>query len=381
MARTSNPIGAHVGPFAAPNPLSSIVIVPDLPSHKVTVNLVPRVTVRGTGIVPRSDIINTDPAQQQVNVAAAGAPISLVFGRNRLAGKVMQPILLSNDLLIPCMLGGGEFDALEAIELDNKPAPASVLYNFYPGNFTQAADPWLATAWSVRGKTYLDTLRGISYVVVRIPNDPNINFQSLAFVVRGTKVYDPRDGTQSLSDPTTWKYSNNAALVLAYFLSAPGIGPEDTMDWTSVGDVATIDDQVVGSEKRRTVGVTFDQVQDVDKIEETLRAYAGCWVVRENGVTRLVADAPATSVFHFTKGKYRLDTVQIKARGRGNAPTVVTVQYTDTSSSPWKTIDSPDAIEGRRGRYGRRAVDRIGRHDAGDPERQPGATGAGPPAE
>jgi hypothetical protein len=34
-------------------------------------------------------------------------------------------------------------------------------------------------------------------------------------VLRGLKVYDPRDGTQTLGTPSTYKYSDNPALCMA----------------------------------------------------------------------------------------------------------------------------------------------------------------------
>lgn len=487
----------------------------------------------------------TNVGDQQLNVAAAGSPIGLLFGRNRIAGKIMQPVPYQGDLLIPMMLGAGVLDGIEASEIDNKAMPAGVTYTFYSGTLAQTADPLLVAAWAALGKTYADTLPGIAYVVMRVPKGAEFTFQNIAFILRGFRMYDPRqkhvvlgsagqyastpdtvatsitgdldlrahiravdytaaaaqvilaketttttgrsyrlqvrpagtllfawspDGTAqttvesaalpvadgvdihvrvtfdvnngaggndvrfytspngsdwtqlgttittagvasifnstaalhiggadtattslfngriyrvrvyngidgtlaadfnlravvvgatSFASPTTgetwtvnggpsvaWvaEYTNNATIALSHFLNEPGIGPEETMDWLSVAACADLNDQLCGvgvqQEKRRTIGIFIDQHQTTDQIEDLLRAHAGVWVVREAGVVYFVADAPATSDFHFTKGKYRLDSIQQTIKSRGNAPTLVTVQWTDTSSSPWKQLDT-----------------------------------------
>jgi hypothetical protein len=43
--------------------------------------------------------------------------------------------------------------------------------------------------------------------------------QPVRAVLRGAKIYDPRDETQSPTDPTTWKWTDNAALVILDYLT------------------------------------------------------------------------------------------------------------------------------------------------------------------
>ncbi|HUB63146.1 MAG TPA: hypothetical protein VL996_01640 [Methylocella sp.] len=43
---------------------------------------------------------------------------------------------------------------------------------------------------------------------------------ALRAVLRGSKIYDPRDVTQSWTDPTTWKWSQNSALCILDFLTS-----------------------------------------------------------------------------------------------------------------------------------------------------------------
>lgn len=63
--------------------------------------------------------------------------------------------------------------------------------------------------------------KGIARMHVRLKYSTDIfpnGIPTIKCVVKGKKVFDPRDGTQSSSDPTTWKWSANAALCVADFL-------------------------------------------------------------------------------------------------------------------------------------------------------------------
>lgn len=63
--------------------------------------------------------------------------------------------------------------------------------------------------------------KGIAYAVVQLAYDqdafPNGEPQ-LSFVLDGATIYDPRDGAQSVSTPSTWTYSRNAALLTSQLL-------------------------------------------------------------------------------------------------------------------------------------------------------------------
>lgn len=67
------------------------------------------------------------------------------------------------------------------------------------------------------------------------------------FVVRGRQVYDPRDPTQSLDDPLTWKFSNNATLVQTFYLTQDWGGriPTSKIRWDKIAESADYDDEVM----------------------------------------------------------------------------------------------------------------------------------------
>lgn len=109
-------------------------------------------------------------------------------------------------------------------------------------------------------------------------------FPDVTFHVRGKKVFDPRDGGQSFDDPSTWTYSNNAALCIADFLtdSAFGCGvPSDQIDWDNVEAAADVCDEDVtladsSTEKRYTINGTFTSDRSRDEIRRYMaQAIAG----------------------------------------------------------------------------------------------------------
>lgn len=327
--------------------------------------------------VPRETLNDAAPdvAQQQIQSAAQGAVIGFGYGRCRVGLKVLHPIVdVFGNLLVPGFVGKGPIDAIESVQQDNAALAAGITHTDYTGTSTQTADAALIAAWSRLGKSYADAMRGTAYMIVSIPQGQGYRFGNIAVTARMLKVYDPRDVGQDPDDDSTWLWSENPVLALAHFLSTPGFGPEETVDWDSVGDCADIADQELTSgdvtQVRRKIGIFFDQQQSVDAIEETLRSYAGVFLVREDNVVRFVADAAASIVYAFGNGSqeaalllesgdkllleggtdnlllepvhpltanYLRDSLEIQQRSRGNAPTVVTIRYTDTAQTPWGT--------------------------------------------
>ncbi len=93
--------------------------------------------------------------------------------------------------------------------------------------------------------------RGVAYSWVRFFNSekkPQFTAEpEVKALVRGLRVYDPRQGGQSFSDPATWQYSNNRALVILNYLMAPyGFhASEDEIDMDSFIIAANKCDEMV----------------------------------------------------------------------------------------------------------------------------------------
>lgn len=138
-----------------------------------------------------------------------------------------------------------------------------------------------ADVWNV--KQYLgmgDRFRGIAGVSI------TLNWASKLFpggspnasaLVKGRKVYDPREPSHDIDDPETWAWSANAALCIAdYLRGVPmhtgggvvirpyGVGArDDEIDWDAVIEAANVCDESVqtldgGSEARYLCNGTFD---------------------------------------------------------------------------------------------------------------------------
>lgn len=140
---------------------------------------------------------------------------------------------------------------------------------------------------------------------------------------------------------STKTYTDCPALCSADLITSSTYGQGLEVDWPSFGALADLNDALVGTvpntEKRRRLALTLAAQQRTDQWVETLRSYAGCWFVEVDGRIRAVPDEAASSVMTLSYGSYILDTLSISQVGPENAPTVVTVQYTDHTSTPWNT--------------------------------------------
>lgn len=107
-------------------------------------------------------------------------------------------------------------------------ASASRLWlTFYDGTQTTADSTLLASASGLWTANHIG--RGIAYVVVEYWYDPDAFVQGepeLVYVVKGAKCYDDRydgskpsrTGAQRLTDPTTWAWTENAAVITAQIM-------------------------------------------------------------------------------------------------------------------------------------------------------------------
>jgi len=292
------------------------------------------------------------PKETQLAVCALNEPLRYGWGRVRLGAQLMRPVIYQKSLIVPFVISRGPIHAVDAIEFDNAAIGSSVIATVYAGVTPQAVDPVLAAAAAaqVPPLTFTDTYSGVAWGHLKIPRAKDMSLDGLTVTARLLIVYDPRDGAQSLADPSTWKYSANPSLALANWLASAAYGKGETLDWSSVAASADVNDQLVGGKKRREIGMVVDSVRRLDDVETQLAAYAGVWVVREGGITRLVPDAPSSAVFTFTNAagsaNYIADSLVLEQRSRANTPTVVTVVWTDTAQTPWAAATATEKAAG-----------------------------------
>lgn len=196
-----------------------------------------------TGILGLITGSNTQrPAAQKQNVKQAIAPRQRSYGRVKLGGiyaflrdakSVMHIVLMHCD---------GPIDAFESwflgpdqVTLSGSAVTGPSPYNWkgktwiniygHTGTDTQTADGNLTGAWSGTLDSNFKLL-GITYSYLALLSPKAADFSNvypgglpeITSVFRAAKVWDPRDGGQDPDDPTTWTWTQNAALIILDYL-------------------------------------------------------------------------------------------------------------------------------------------------------------------
>lgn len=199
--------------------------------------------------------------QPQPDTSVRGMSLSLqtdsnddrqvAFGRCASAGSLKYHNTYGpngNDYLqLILQLADHECDALEGIFVDgvqkNILADASNSFvtgnavqdfsgrmwvKFYPGTWTQSADPDIVARAPSSGWASSDRGRGICYVRVTLKADPKVfktGLPELVFLFRGAKLYDPRKdpsaggvGSHAWGTESTYEWSDNVALCAYNYL-------------------------------------------------------------------------------------------------------------------------------------------------------------------
>lgn len=274
-------------------------------------------------VAPAADLTGAGQSAEDRNasVLCGGSVIPVIYGWTSIGARIASVIAHGSDLLLLCVISRGEIDAIESATMDGEPLPSGVTMHTYAGTAGQVADPWLVAAFAAQGKTYADALPGIAYAVVRVPQSASAGFPQIVFTVRGRKLYDPRTGLVA--------YSDNPALALADFLSNAVYGCGLSVETAGIVACADHCDQMIGGEKRRTIGLAMDAQQRSGAWINALRTYAGCFVDRAGGLVRMIPDAPASVVMSFDASSIVDGSLKVRKRGTANTPTVMRVTWSD----------------------------------------------------
>ncbi len=198
------------------------------------------------------------------------------------------------------------------------PAPNQPDYRSYLqvslgfGESTQAIDPILAAEFPNLDAEFRQ--RGIARAVFRF--DFGISYENhidiwgqgqspaVYLLARGVPAYDPRDPTQDLDDETTWRWTNNATLIQAWYLTRDFGGriAKAKIPWaTKVVEAADYDDESVpcadGSFiKRHTIdGVITLNQRPVDVMSGMLTANSG-YLLQSGGMIWPSSSKPRTPI-------------------------------------------------------------------------------------
>ena len=297
------------------------------PGLSTTIAAVPRDTLAGV----------SDTFERQLNVAALNEPCRVTYGNDRVGFQIATALNYGTGIVVAGVWGYGAVQAIGSLTVNNATPPGTVIATHYTGTTSQTADAKLVAAFGSLGITHSATLAGIAYSVIEF--QPGADIGDIAAIVQGVKVYDPRDVTQTLGTPSTYKWSDNPALALADLITNTVYGWGKTIDWTTVTTAANACDAIVSGEKKRLVGITIDSRKTAEEWVDVLRAHAGCFVVRSGAIFKLIPDATATSVKTYSKAANNIikGTVGWSIKDVDQQPNVIQVTYTDTSATPWKT--------------------------------------------
>lgn len=281
-------------------------------------------------VTPR-DTLNASASSavdQQLTLAAENAPLRILYGQVRTGPHVAQVLSYNGNLVMLAVWGHGEVDSFVDLQIDDKALAAGVTYTHHVGTVGQTVDTSLVAAYAAQSPpvTYTDTLPGIAYSVVTVPPGASAGFPRLAATIKGRKVWTGAS--------TVW--SDNPAWCLADFITNTVYGMGKTVDWTSVASVAgDCDALAAGVEKLRTLNLSLDTVQTAQAWVDTLKVYAGCWVVPSASGLKFVSDKAGSSVASYLHASGQIQSLSgLKKRGVQNTPTVMTVTYRDTTLTP-----------------------------------------------
>lgn len=248
----------------------------------------------------------------------------------------------------------------------------------YLGTDTQAASSILTTDYSDEW-TSNHRLRGCAYVHIRLRRAGSTWEQgapgNFTFLVKGAKVYDPRldttaggSGSHRVADPSTWAYSNNAALCVADYLIGGSITNSATrvnwrgfgadpaeVNWTSVISAANIcDDAVVVPGPVYQARYTADGALSTgelpsDNLEQLLTSMMGQLTYASDGY-RLYAGAYQTPTLTLTEADLagelsctsdtpRADRYNAVKGTRWDLETGQEVEFLPRTSSTYETED------------------------------------------
>jgi Putative phage tail protein len=256
--------------------------------------------------------------------------IPIIYGRQRVGARIGAVLRHESYLVLLCVWCRGEVDAVESTLANNASVPGAVEQTHYTGTSAQNPDATLIAAALANGITYTDDLRGICYSVFKFRARSFDGFPRFTAQIRGMKVRATENGARA--------WSQNPALCLADFIESSEYGCGKTCDWATVAVAADYCDELVGTptEVRRQLDIVLDQQQDTLSWVQTLRSYAGCWAMEESGIYRLVPDADSASVYTINEDNIIAGTENFSWRGAKDVPTVVAVDYVDTTGAQYR---------------------------------------------
>lgn len=278
---------------------------------------------------PFTQSIALEQRRIQITGAARDAVVPIIYGGWERTGGLLYTATVNsgNELVLAIILCEGTVEEIGTVQMNDADLPAGVTVTKYTGSQTTVNS---TLAGAIPG--FAETLAGIAYLVVTVPQGASTGFPRFTALVKGRKVLDPRTGLTVFSD--------NPALILADFLSSTVYGARKTVNAASVIEAANYCDDLIGSpaEKRCTLTMAITEKRPIMDWVDTLRAYVPCWICDNGAEVTLVVDKARSSDHTFTASNIDAEPApKLKKRGVSDLPTVVEVGYTRTDVTPWTT--------------------------------------------
>jgi hypothetical protein len=248
------------------------------------------------------------------------------------------------------------FDSVTDIA-DSFPYEDVARAQFFKGDDNQQSPADLIddTQFLARGRwTATERLRGISHLYLRLEYDDAYEggIPSISAVVKGVKVYDPRldtteggSGSHRKGDPTTWEWSENPALILAWYLTyyreRGGYGlPWGKIDIAALVTAANICDESVNGKPRYTCnGVVDTSMAPGDIIQRIAASMAGN-VIWPQGIATIIAGSFVTPFMQIDEDDLLTDISIVTSRPIADSYNEVLASYIEPSSR-YALVDMP----------------------------------------
>ena len=284
-------------------------------------------------------------------------PRRYVYGETRIGGAVFFEDNENPWLLIGVALSDGEIDAVTGAYFGAEAVPltAGVANSLsrWAGKFKmettlgtsgQAASAEILAKFPALGANFRQ--RGVARAVFSLAWGENAQEHSTvwggdlspAVSMRGVKVFDTRDGAQSVGTPSTWLFSKCPPLQVAHAITHVWGAPVDTaaVDYPSIAAAANICD-TASTTTTATPFTLFTSAGEFKsggdygaQITDMLTAFGGS-LYMSGGKYIIKADQPEASIFTVTDDDILgVSSYQHEGRRR-DTPTSIKARYYDTA--------------------------------------------------
>lgn len=239
-----------------------------LPGFLLTAAIGVGATLLANALRPQQNSQAQDPGSRIVNLRQSIQDRSKSYGRVRTGGPVAFWRLKSGKRYVAVLFNTGEIDAVESTYLNetevtlngsgyvtngqfSSDGASMIRVDHFRGAPGQTAHPYLTAAFTEWTSDH--KLTDIAGAVMVCQNPKPEDFgkvyssgrePTISSVYRGSKVFDPRDNTQTFGDASTYKWTLNAALIVADWITSPD-GFDQEVDWDEVADEADVADSTI----------------------------------------------------------------------------------------------------------------------------------------